>query len=219
MKQRMRNRIGRIVPAYYLLPAVICLIYDTTIYSGTQLLTAGWHHWDLTGGLERQIPLLPEFTLIYLLFFPFWIGNFLLIGHLGKETAYRFIRADLLAWTVCGILFLVFPTTNIRPQDLGEGIWSGLLELVYRMDPPTNLFPSIHCLASWLCFAVLRRQQEIPRWYRVCCGIMAILICISTVAVRQHVLADVAGGILLAEGAWAAAGALKIPALTARPDK
>ena len=69
MKQRMRNRIGRIVPAYYLLPAVICLIYDTTIYSGTQLLTAGWHHWDLTGGLERQIPLLPEFTLIYLLFF------------------------------------------------------------------------------------------------------------------------------------------------------
>ena len=85
--------------------------------------------------------------------------------------------------------------------------------------PKRNLFPSIHCLASWLCFVVLRRQQEIPRWYRVCCGIMAILICVSTVAVRQHVLADVAGGILLAEGAWAAAGALKIPALTARTDK
>ena len=25
MKQQIRNRIGRIVPAYYLLPAVICL--------------------------------------------------------------------------------------------------------------------------------------------------------------------------------------------------
>lgn len=206
MKQQLKKYIEKLLPGDYQLPAVVCLLYDTAIYSGTQLLTEHWHHWDLTGRLERQIPVIPEFTLIYLLFFPFWIGNFLLIGHLGKEKARRFIRADLIAWTVCGVCFLLFPTANVRPAGLEEGIWTELLELVYRMDPPTNLFPSIHCLASWLCFVVLRREESLPVWYRAGCGVMAVLICISTVAVRQHVLADVAAGILLAEGAWALAG-------------
>lgn len=206
MRQFLKTTVGKIVPAYYLLPALFCLIYDTLIYSGTQILTKNWHHWDLTGQLDRQIPLMPGFTVIYLLFFPFWIGNFLLIGHLGKEKAYRFIRTDLLAWTVCGIFFLLFPTTNVRPQELGGGLGSALLQLVYQMDPPTNLFPSIHCLASWLCFVVLRGEKRLPGWYRAGCGVMAVLICISTVATRQHVLADVAGGVLLAEGAWLLAG-------------
>ena len=49
-------------------------------------------------------------------------------------------------------------------------------------------------------------EESLPVWYRAGCGVMAVLICISTVAVRQHVLADVAAGILLAEGAWALAG-------------
>lgn len=206
MGQLMKSSIRRVLPAYYLLPAAACLVYDTLIYSGTQILTQKWHHWDLTGQLDGQIPLMPGFTVIYLLFFPFWIGNFLLIGKLGKEKAYRFIRADLLAWTVCGVIFLLFPTTNVRPHHLGDGICCSLLQLVYRMDPPTNLFPSIHCLASWLCFAALRQEKRIPRWYRACCGLIALLICISTVVIRQHVLADVAAGILLAEGAWLLAG-------------
>lgn len=206
MRQLVKTAVGKMIPAYYLLPAVLCLAYDTLIYSGTQMLTQKWQHWDLTGQLERQIPLMPEFTVIYLLFFPFWIGNFLLIGHFGKKKAYRFIRTDLLAWTICGMIFLLFPTTNVRPQELGEGVGASLLRLVYRMDSPTNLFPSIHCMASWLCFVVLRGEQKLSVWYRTGCGAAALLICISTVAVRQHVLADVAGGILLAEGAWLLAG-------------
>lgn len=97
-------------------------------------------------------------------------------------------------------LFLVCPTTNVRPADLGTGLGSDLLRLLYDMDLPVNLFPSIHCLASWMCFVAVRSSHRLPVWYKVITGIGAGLICFSTLAVKQHVIADVAAGIFLAEG-------------------
>lgn len=206
MREQILRKSTEGLPVFYLIPAIVCLIYNTAIYLGTQNITEQWHHWNLTGTLDKRIPVIPEFTGIYLLFFLFWTGNFLLAGFMGKSTAYRLIAADLLAWTVCGIIFLLFPTTNERPEVVVTDIWSWLMKLIYRIDPPANLFPSIHCLASWLSFVMVRSQKRLPVWYRWSCLVLAAAICFSTVAVRQHVLADVAAGILLAEASYYLAG-------------
>lgn len=100
---------------------------------------------------------------------------------------------------VCGVIFLLVPTTNVRPQ-LGQGFFDFCLGAIYAMDQPTNLFPSIHCLESWICWRGIRNRMDISPIYRDFSGVFAILICISTLLTKQHVIADVFGGILLGEG-------------------
>ena len=70
---------------------------------------------------------------------------------------------------------------------------------VYSVDAADNLFPSIHCLVSWFCYIGIRGREDLPVWYRRFSCVMALLVCASTLTTKQHVLVDVAGGILLAE--------------------
>ena len=97
------------------------------------------------------------------------------------------------------MIFVVFPTTNTRPELIGHDIWTQAVRALYQWDAPQNLFPSIHCLVSWMCCIGLRGCDRIPKWYKWVSKFIAVLVFISTLALRQHVLIDVAGGILLAE--------------------
>lgn len=39
------------------------------------------------------------------------------------------------------------------------------MRLLYWIDAADNLFPSIHCLVSWLCWIGVRRRRDIPYGY------------------------------------------------------
>ena len=71
--------------------------------------------------------------------------------------------------------------------------------MLYQVDRASNLFPSIHCLVSWLCFVGVRGKKHIPKWYQVCSCVMAIAVFVSTLTTKQHVVIDVLGGVILAE--------------------
>ena len=73
------------------------------------------------------------------------------------------------------------------------------LSLIHILDAADNLFPSIHCLVSWFCYLGIRGRKEIPVWYQRVSMVIAVLVFASTLLTKQHVIVDVAGGILLAE--------------------
>lgn len=178
------------------------LLCNWLAYYGTRYLTTGLFHYDLTGFIENGIPFLPWTILIYWGCYLYWGTNYLLGGLQTEKDVYRFFSADFLAKCVCLVTFLVFPTTNIRPAVEGEGIFEELMRLLYRMDPADNLFPSIHCLVSWFCFLAVRRQERIPKWYKCFSFVCTVLICLSTLTTKQHVIWDVIGGIALAESSF-----------------
>ena len=78
-------------------------------------------------------------------------------------------------------------------------MWNQAALWLYSIDAADNLFPSIHCLVSWFCYLGIRGRKEIPRWYQSVSMVIAILVFASTLLTKQHVIVDVAGGILLAE--------------------
>ncbi len=77
------------------------------------------------------------------------------------------------------------------------------LSVVYSLDTPTNCFPSMHCLFAYLVFRQSLRTPDAKTWFKVFCGVCAALICLSTLFVKQHVIADVIGGIFFGELAFA----------------
>ena len=96
-------------------------------------------------------------------------------------------------------LFLAYPTTNTRPLTTDGGLWNQAALWLYSIDAADNLFPSIHCLVSWFCYLGIRGRKEIPVWYQRVSMVIAVLVFASTLLTKQHVIVDVAGGILLAE--------------------
>lgn len=189
-----------------LLLPLAAIIWNQTVYYGGGRLALGLGHQDWTLPIDLATPFLPWTVSIYFLCYLFWGWNYVLCAKQEKPAAYRFYCADFLAKAVCLVCFLLLPTTNVRPAVEGSGLWESLMRFLYQVDAPVNLFPSIHCLVSWLCWIGVRRREDVPRWYRHFSFWMAVAVCLSTLTTKQHVVADVAGGVLLAEICWQVAG-------------
>ncbi len=195
----MIKKLAAVIPKSSFFPLILAFSFNMIVYCGARVIAGGWHHYNIESPLDRLIPFWPPSAAVYLGCYLFWIANYILIARQEKKAVCQFFSADLLSRVVCLVFYLLFPTTNTRPHVEPDGFWNWLMILVYEVDAADNLFPSIHCLVSWLCYIGLRGKKDIPAWYRGASCVMAVLVCISTVTTKQHVIVDVIGGVLLAE--------------------
>lgn len=185
---------------------VVAFLWNEAVYLGARQIAQTWLHCDMTTSIDRQIPFLPWTVSVYFGCYLLWGVNYYLCAAQKRSERDRFFCADFLAKGFCFLLFLLIPTTNIRPEVTGDTVWDNLMKLLYRIDAADNLFPSIHCLVSWFCWIGVRRRKDIPMLYRHFSLAVAVAVCISTLTTRQHVIADVVGGVALAEASFLLAG-------------
>lgn len=197
--KRLKKALTKIIPEYSFIPLALALSFNFLVYYGARLVAGNWHHYNITTPLDRRIPFWSPSAFIYLGCYLFWCINYILIARQSKKEVCQFFSADLLSRLICLVCFLAFPTATVRPYVEPDGFWNQVILLLYSIDAADNLFPSIHCLVSWFCYIGIKRKKEIPVWYQRISCIIAILVCISTLTTKQHVLIDVIGGILLAE--------------------
>jgi len=200
MTMKHATVFSRLVPPKEVrLPLAACVLLNLAVYYGGRLLTAGRFHTSLALAADARVPFVPAMVAVYLLSFPFWVIGFLTVAQEDRRVVFPFLAGEQIAKLLCFACFLVLPTTLTRPAVSGGGAAAWVLRLIYRLDSPDMLFPSLHCLESWFCFrgALLCRRRG--RGYRIFCLTGALLIFASTVMIRQHVLLDVAGGIAAAE--------------------
>lgn len=196
---KKRKGFAALVPRYSYFPLIFALVFNTAVYTGSRLIAGGWKHYNIETALDRLVPFFAPSAAIYLGCYLFWAMNYILLARQKKEDVCRFFAGDFLSRVICLFFYLVFPTTNVRPEVVPEGFWNQVMIWLYSVDAADNLFPSIHCLVSWFCYIGIRGRKDIPVWYQGFSCIFALLICISTLTTKQHVIADVAGGILTAE--------------------
>lgn len=186
-------------PRGWYLPPALAFVWNQTVYNGSRWFADAKPHFNFTTLLDQMTPFVPFTVSVYLLSFLYFPIIFLLLARQEKTLAHRFFAADLMAKAVCLPFFLFLPTTNIRPDITGGGLWLGLMRFLYWMDAPTNLFPSIHCLLSWLCYLGVRDMPKSGAGAKTAALLMAVAICLSTLMTKQHVIVDVFAGVALAE--------------------
>lgn len=180
----------------------VAFLWNEAVYLGARWIAKSWYHYDMTTSMDERIPFLPLTVSIYFGCYLFWVINYCFCAFQDKTARNRFFCADFFAKGICFILFLLIPTTNIRPEITDTSIWGFLMKFLYKIDSADNLFPSIHCLVSWLCWIGVRKNKSIPAIYRYFSLVAALAVCISTLTTRQHVIVDVISGVLLAEGSY-----------------
>lgn len=180
-------------------PLIFAFTYNCLVYGICSMLTRNTDLHSLALPADNAVPFLPWTIIIYFTCYIFWVVNYILIYGRSKEQAYRFLLADIASRTVCLMCFLLWPTTIERPEINTDGFFESLVRFLYAVDAPVNLFPSIHCLCSWYCFIGICKDREIPLEYRIFSLCYAIAVFISTLTTKQHVIVDVAAGIILAQ--------------------
>lgn len=196
---KLKKFLTGIVPSYGWVPLILALSVNMAVYMGARWIAGDWYHYNIETSLDSLIPFWPPSSAIYLGCYIFWVINYILIARQEKKSVCQFFAGDILSRLICLLFFLLLPTTNIRPVVGETGFWNQVMRLVYSVDAADNLFPSIHCLVSWFCYIGIKKREEIPVWYQRFSCLIAVLICISTLTTKQHVIVDVIGGVGLAE--------------------
>lgn len=202
----MKKIISRLknIPPYARLPIVISAVSHFLVYY-IPLLFGRDTVRTLSSAFDSATPLIPAFAYIYVAAFPFWVLGYIRIYSMSPYMAKRMLFADLFCKVIATLCYCLYPCTLIQPaaeEISGIGAW--LLKIVYFMDKPTNLLPSMHCFVSWLCARPLlsRYAKGESKMLRTGSTVFAILIFASTVFTKQHVIADVITGAAVAEAGW-----------------
>ncbi|MDH5656920.1 MAG: phosphatase PAP2 family protein [Spirochaetia bacterium] len=164
-----------------------------SIYGGMNYLASlQSFHYQVYLVDELKIPFIPFFIYLYLsISFLFIIPLF----RLTPDELHRMGRQALLITLTAGLVFYLFPTVS-GYQKTDAGIHSFIFKIVYLVDRPHNLFPSLHVAYTTLIItsAVTWTNYKIDLilwiWY--------LFILSSVLLVHQHHLADIPAGILLA---------------------
>lgn len=198
-----------LIPKYAIKPLALALLVNSCVYMGIAQLRRFLTFSSLETPLDTALPFLAPFVLFYVLAFVQWGLNYLLIARDSKELCYRFAFGNIIAKIICLFFFLLLPTTLARPEVTGTDLCSRLVRLIYTSDPPVNLFPSIHCLESWCCIRASFLLKKSNRAYQTATLIMSLGVFASTLFIKQHVIADVFGGIVVFEGGFWLAGRIQ----------
>lgn len=196
-------KISKIVPKYGYIPFVLVIAVNCFVFYVTRLLTANAPHYDISVPLDAMIPFVPEFIVVYILAIGQWVFVLALAAREGKDFYYKATAAEMSSKIFVFLIFLFLPTSMERGEIRGNDIFDLMTRLIYTLDAPNNLFPSIHCLDSWVCLRVVCRMKTAPKWFKICNAIFSVLVFASVVLVKQHLFLDIWAGILVGElGFW-----------------
>ncbi|MDE3087860.1 MAG: phosphatase PAP2 family protein [Chloroflexota bacterium] len=152
----------------------------------------------LKSPLDDLIPVVPPFVIPYVSLEPFIYAT-LVLFLLFRTRIFQSAALSLIAaWFVSYAFYFFLQSFMDRPVLTGTDTLTQMIRDVYASDNAYNDFPSLHTSLS----AVLAiHWWRVDKRIGVPVAIWVALIVASTVFVKQHYIADMIGGLLLAFGA------------------
>ena len=152
----------------------------------------------LNNAIDDRIPFIPSFVVFYVMWYLFLILIPLLILKYNKKVFDKYIVVSILYAILEGIIFILFPTTMNRQPLVVTDISTWVVDIIYKVDTPVcNLFPSAHCAFSILFIISILDVKEVKKEYKILIIISSLLIILSTLFIKQHVVIDVLGALLI----------------------
>jgi len=180
---------------------VLSIIVMFVVFGGGYIAINNMHE-GLKGAtlktiIDDTIPLIRHWVWFYYLYFIAIVFPIFFIK--TRSELWRGLAAFTITAVVSLAVYAFWRTEIIRPKIIGDDISAYLLKLVYEGDKPYNCFPSQHVAYSWTAMFIAFKQNK---WAGIIALVMAILISLSTLFIKQHWFVDVPAGIMLALGSY-----------------
>ena len=148
--------------------------------------------------LDEALPVVPPFVVPYVSLTPLIAVSMLLFLLLRVRVFRSAAVAMIIAWLVSYAFYFFLQSYVDRPVPAGDDVFTSIIRSVYAGDQPYNDFPSLHTSLSTITAV---HWWRVDRRIGIPVAVWTALIVASTVLVKQHYVADVAGGLLLAGAA------------------
>lgn len=147
--------------------------------------------------LDDYVPFLPVFSIPYVAWYAVQVFTAWYCFCKDRKIFREFVGYILFVYAIAISVFLFYPTAiDFRPEIAGKDVFSQIVGLIYQMDNPTNVFPSLHVLVAVGCaFAQCKAKHLGKPLLCVLWWLIALSICASTVLVKQHSLLDILGAV------------------------
>lgn len=178
---------------YFFIAYMIGFMLLENHHSSRIIITDSW--------IDSYIPFNEYFVIPYILWFVFMVlgfAYFVFIDQVGIKRTYFYL---FLGMSLSLLIYALIPTgQNLRVQLYNENIFQCLVSFIYSVDSSTNVCPSIHVYNSVMMCVSLLKSQRIKQYSWLCVAIvvLTVLICLSTVMIKQHAFMDIVWALILA---------------------
>lgn len=153
--------------------------------------------------VDDWIPFMEIFIIPYLLWF-LYVVVVLMYLYLQKqhlEDYYHCVVVLILGMSTCLLIYYLFPNAqNMRPTEFAHpNVFTDIISFIYESDTDTNVLPSIHvfnAVAIHGAFSTSYYFRNRRKW-KLASLILCILICLSTMFLKQHSFLDVITAVML----------------------
>lgn len=163
---------------YLILERFVPVSYYTPIYSP----------------LDDRIPFQEWFLIPYVLWYVCLVGMQLYTILYDVKSFKTYMKFLSISMTISTVIFIVYPSCqNLRPEVLPrDNLLTRIVQMIYAIDTNTNVFPSEHAIGAMvvLLSSLHTKGLRSPLKTTVL-TILTILICMSTVFLKQHSVLDV----------------------------
>jgi len=178
-------------------------IYLAAFFLAEKYITTDY--WVSYIPFDDVIPFIDWFVIFYCLWYPFMIvtGLYLLLKDIPAFERYMWFI--IIGFTIGIAICILFPNgQDLRPAEFErENIFTDLVSRLYEVDTNTNVLPSMHVIGTVaVAFAVFDSKYLKNVFVRTVTVILTVLICASTVFIKQHSILDVFAGLAISIIVW-----------------
>lgn len=202
---------------------IYACIYMTWFGYLEKHVTASYHVMHCK--LDSLIPFNEYFIVPYMFWFVYIFSMLVYLVRKDADEFYRYGFYLAAGMSICLFICQIFPNgtaPDFRPAvDPGKNWACALVDLIYRSDTNTNVFPSIHVYNAIGTHIAISRSKHFANrpWIRIVSFFAAVLICISTMFLKQHSAIDVAAGCVLSYFMFHLVyGKIPVPAMPKVPE-
>ena len=142
--------------------------------------------------LDEYIPFLEIFLLPYLFWFVYLIGMHIYTAIYDVASFRYLMRFVIISYTVTAVIYILYPTCQeFRPEVFPrDNALTRFIDWFYEFDTHTNVCPSLHVAYSIGIASVWTKEKGASRAWKVFVVVAVILICLSTMFIKQHSAVD-----------------------------
>ena len=150
--------------------------------------------------IDDYIPFCEYFIVPYLMWFIYVPAVLFYLVANDRDSFWAMVKMMFVGNMLCLLIYAIFPNGVMPKRPVrADNIFSHLVNVIYHTDTPTNVCPSIHVLDTLSAHIALTRSRFVKNVSSIKCLSFAffILVCISTVTLKQHSIIDVFASLLL----------------------